>query len=153
METFYWKEYISPTIPIGNDCFLGNGTKTAGNCKLDDKAILGSGVILKHGCHVGSWSLLRDGCRANKDVPPFIVAAHNPITYYGINAILMSKAGGFKDNIVDDIAKAYCQIYQCGTSLENALLRIKELIPESPEIKYLINFIESSDKGIIGITI
>ena len=117
------------------------------------KQYSGSGVILKHGCHVGSWSLLRDGCRANKDVPPFIVAAHNPITYYGINAVLMSKAGGFKDNIVDDIAKAYRQIYQCGTSLENALLRIKELIPESPAIKYLINFIESSDKGIIGITI
>ena len=81
---------------------------------------------------------MRDGCRANKDVPPFIVAAHNPITYYGINAILMTKTGGFKDDIVDDIAKAYRQIYQCGTSLENALMRIKELIPESPEIKYLI---------------
>lgn len=145
--------HIAHDTYIGNDCILGNGTKTAGNCKLDDKAILGSNVILKHGCHVGSWSLLRDGCRANKDVPPFIVAAHNPITYYGINAVLMSKAGGFKDNIVDDIAKAYRQIYQCGTSLKNALLRIKELIPESPAIKYLINFIESSDKGIIGITI
>lgn len=145
--------HIAHDTNIGNGCILGNGTKTAGNCIIDDNAILGSGVILKHGCHVGSWALLRDGCRANKDVPPYIVAAHNPISYYGINAILMTKAGGFKDEVVDNIAKAYRQIYQCGTSLENALIRIKEVIPESPELNYLIGFIQHSNKGIIGISV
>ena len=54
--------------------------------------------------------------------------------------------------MIDDIAKAYRQIYQCGTSLQNALRRIKEIITPSPEIEYLIRFIEKSDKGIIGVT-
>ena len=53
--------------------------------------------------------------------------------------------------IIDDIAKAYRQIYQCGTSLENAIRRIKEIIPLNPEISYLIEFIETSKKGIIGV--
>ena len=92
------------------------------------------------------------GCRANKDVPPFIVAAHNPISYYGINATLMSYKHDVSNSVIDDIAKAYRQIYQCGTSLQNALLRIKEIIAPSPEIQYLLDFIEHSDKGIIGIT-
>ena len=129
---------------------MGNGTKTAGNCTLDDKAILGSGVILKHGCHVGGWTLVRDGCRANKNVPPYIVAAHNPISYYGINAVLLSKKGNIPNDILDNIAKAYRQIYQCGTSLENALRNIREMVPMSPEIQYILDFIEHSDKGIIG---
>lgn len=73
------------------------GAKTAGNCIIDDEAILGSGVIIKHGCRVGSWSLVRDGCRANKDVPPYVVAAHNPITYYGINALILAKEGHFSE--------------------------------------------------------
>ena len=137
--------HVAHDTKIGNKCILGNGAKTAGECVIDDKAILGSGVILKHGCHIGSWTLLRDGCRANKDVPPFIVAAHNP------NAVLLSKVGEIQENIIDDIAKAYRQIYQSGTSLENALIQIKETIPMSPEIQYIIDFIEKSDKGIIGI--
>ncbi len=143
--------HLAHDTHLGNNCVLGNGAKTTGNCVIDDCAILGNDVILKHGCHVGSWALLKDGCRANKDVPPFIVAAHNPITYYGINAIILSKEKQLPEVIIDDIAKAYRQIYQCGTSLENAIRRIKEIIPLNPEISYLIEFIENSKKGIIGV--
>ena len=116
--------HVAHDTKIGNKCILGNGAKTAGECVIDDKAILGSGVILKHGCHIGSWTLLRDGCRANKDVPPFIVAAHNPIVYYGVNAVLLSKVGEIQENIIDDIAKAYRQIYQSGTTDPYRLLII-----------------------------
>ncbi|MEG1737120.1 MAG: acyl-ACP--UDP-N-acetylglucosamine O-acyltransferase [Odoribacter sp.] len=143
--------HIAHDTNVGNYCVFGNGTKTAGNCRMDDYSILGSGVILKHGCHIGSWAFLKDGCRANKDVPPFIVTAHNPITYYGINAAVLARNGHLKEEVIDNIAKAYRQIYQCATSLENALLRIKEIVPISPEINYLLDFIEHSEKGIIGI--
>lgn len=143
--------HVAHDTHIGNKCVLGNSSKTAGNCRIDDYAILGSGVILKHGCHVGSWALLKDGCRAGKNVPPYIVAAHNPITYYGINAIVLAKNASMQENVIDNIAKCYRQIYQCGTSLENAMRRIREIVPISPEITYLLNFIEHSEKGIIGI--
>lgn len=145
--------HLAHDTHLGNNCVLGNGAKTAGNCIIDDFAILGSGVIVKHGCRIGSWALLKDGCRANKDVPPFIVTAHNPITYYGVNAVILSKEDHLQDSVIDDIAKAYRQIYQCGTSLENAIRRIKDIIPIGPEISYLIDFIEKSKKGIIGVTL
>lgn len=144
--------HVAHDTRIGNDCILGNGAKTMGECVIDDTAILGSGVILKHGCRVGSWALLRDGTRANKNVPPYIIAAHNPITYYGINATLLSESGHFPEETIDNIAKAYRQIYQSGTSLENALQRIPETVPMSPEIQYILDFIKDS-KGIIGITV
>ena len=144
--------HLAHDTHLGSHCVLGNGAKTAGNCIIDDKAILGSEVIVKHGCRIGSWALLRDGCRANKDVPPYIVAAHNPISYYGINALILAKEGHLTENVIDNIAKCYRQIYQCGTSLENALRRIKDIIPLSPEITYLVDFIEQSKKGIIGTT-
>ena len=145
--------HLAHDTHLGNNCVLGNGAKTAGNCIIDDEAILGSGVIIKHGCRVGSWSLVRDGCRANKDVPPYIVAAHNPITYYGINALILAKEGHFSEGLIDDIAKAYRQIYQCGTSLENALRRIQEIMEIGPELAYMLDFIESSERGIIGVTL
>ena len=64
----------------------------------------------------------------------------------------MTHKGGISDEVTDNIAKAYRQIYQCGTSVENALLRIRETIPMSPQIEYLIAFITKSDKGIIGVS-
>lgn len=145
--------HLAHDTHLGNDCVLGNGAKTAGNCVIDDHAIIGSEVILKHGCHVGTWALLKDGCRAGKDIPPFIVAAHNPITYYGINAVILAKEHHLTEDVLDDIAKAYRQIYQCGTSLENALRRIREIIPMRPEISCLLDFIENSKKGIIGVNL
>lgn len=145
--------HLAHDTHVGNHCVFGNGAKTAGNCIIDDMAILGSGVILKHGCRVGSWALIKDGGRAGKDVPPYIVAAHNPITYYGINAVIMAKEGHFREGVIDDIAKAYRQIYQCGTSLENALHRIREIIPDGPEIQYLLDFIGHTQRGIIGVSI
>ncbi|WP_287029799.1 hypothetical protein [Butyricimonas sp.] len=50
------------------------------------------------------------------------------------------------------MAKAYRQVYQCGTSVENALLRIKETITVGPEIQCIIDFLEQSTKGVIGTT-
>lgn len=141
--------HLAHDTHVGNNCVFGNGTKTAGNCIIDDQSIMGSGVIMKHGCHIGSWALLRDGCRVNKDVPPYIITAHNPISYYGINAIIMGR-GGFSAQAVDNVAKAYRLIYQSGTSLENALRRIRADIGLSSEIQYLLDFIEHSEKGIIA---
>lgn len=144
--------HLAHDTHLGNNCVLGNGAKTAGNCVIEDCAILGSGVIVKHGCRVGTWSFIKDGCRANKDVPPFIVAAHNPISYYGINATILRKEDAMNEDIIDDIAKAYRQVYQCGTSLENALMRVRETIAIGTEIRLILEFIESSTKGIIGTT-
>ncbi|MFO3725807.1 acyl-ACP--UDP-N-acetylglucosamine O-acyltransferase [Butyricimonas muris] len=143
--------HLAHDTHLGNTCVIGNGAKTAGNCVIEDCVILGSGVIVKHGCRVGTWAFIKDGCRANKDVPPYIVAAHNPISYYGINATILRKEDALNENTIDDIAKAYRQIYQCSTSLENALIRIKETISIGPEIQKIIDFLESSMKGIIGV--
>ena len=142
--------HISHDTKVSNQCVIGTGTKVAGECVIEECAILSSNVILHQGCRVGKWVLIKGGCRANRDVPPFIVAAHNPISYYGINAIVMGKHG-FSRFIIDDIAKAYRQIYQCGTSLENAIRRIREEITLSPEISYMLDFIEKSTRGIMAV--
>ena len=98
---------------------------------------------------VGSWSLIKSGCRTGKDIPPYILAAHNPITYKGIDAFIMRRSG-FSEEAIENIALAYRQIYSSGTSLENAVLRIKDVCTPSPEIDYILRFIEESKMGIIA---
>ena len=80
------------------------------------------------------------------------MAAHNPIAYYGVNAFILRKEQKLSEEIIDDIAKAYRQVYQCGTSVENALVRIRETIAIGPEVQSILTFIEQSTKGLIGTT-
>lgn len=134
---------------IDDDCILGIDCDLAGDCHIHSKAILAGRVIIKENCRVGSWSLIKSGCRTSKDIPPYIIAAHNPITYKGIDAFVMRR-NGFEEATVENIALAYRQIYSSGTSLENAVLRIKDVCKPTPEIDYILRFIEESKMGIIA---
>ena len=134
---------------VDDDCILGIDCDLAGECHIHSKAILAGRVIIKENCRVGSWSLIKSGCRTSKDIPPYILAAHNPITYKGINAFIMRRSG-FSEEAIENIALAYRQIYSSGTSLENAVLRIKDVCTPSPEIDYILRFIKESKMGIIA---
>ena len=74
---------------VDDDCILGIDCDLSGECHIHSKAILAGRVIVKERCRVGSWTLVKSGCRTGKDIPPYILAAHNPITYKGINAFIL----------------------------------------------------------------
>lgn len=136
------QSHIGHDAEIGDKCVLGNGVKIAGDVKIGHHSILSSGAIVHEKCHVGDWVLIKGGCRVNGNVPPFAVMAHNPITYFGVNAFVLKK-GKKTDDIIDDIAKCYRHVYQTRTSTFNALRRIREDIDPSPERNLIIDFIES----------
>lgn len=139
--------HIGHDSSVGDHCVLGNGVKVAGDCDIADCTILSSGVIVHEKCSIGEWSLIKGGCRVTGNVPPFAIMAHNPISYYGVNAYVMRRGKRTEDRI-DDIAKCYRHIYQCSTSLENAIRRIKEDVSASPERDAILNFIAEHDSQI-----
>ena len=97
---------------------------------------------------VGSWAMIQTGCRFRKDIPPFIVAAKEPTTYYGVNSFIMSHEG-FSEKVIKHISHAYRIIFQGNSSLTDALLMIKDQVPMSKEIQHIIDFVGESKLGII----
>lgn len=140
--------HISHDTRIGNNSVLGYGCKISGNCEIQDCVIFGGGILMSQGCRVGTWSMIQTGSRFRKDIPPYIIAAKEPIEYYGVNAQLLKKQG-FSDKILKHIANAYRIIYHSNTSIYDALLRIRDQIPMSEEIENIISFVDSSQQGII----
>ena len=96
----------------------------AGDCTIGQCTIMSSNSMLHERSEVGDWVLVKGGCRIMGNVPPYVVIAHNPASYYGINAVIMRKHG-FTEDQIDDVAKSYRHVYQCGTSVFNALRRIE----------------------------
>ena len=139
---------LSHDVKVGNHCIIGNGSQVSGNCQIDDCAILTSNVLMQGGTRLGTYSAVQGGCRFTKDIPPYIVAAHDPIEFYSINTIVLQRAH-FSETLVKHIAQAYRILYKANTSQHDALLRIREQIPGGPEIEHIVRFVESSRLGII----
>lgn len=142
--------HIGHDSQVGNYCVLGNGVKIAGDCRIANYAIMSSGVIVHEKCHIGEWTLIKGGCRVNSNVPPYSIMAHNPISYFGVNAYILRKSRMDEDRI-DDIAKCYRHIYQCGTSLFNAMRRIQEDVTPSEERDNILSFIRDHSMKIAAL--
>lgn len=140
--------HVAHDAIVGNGCIVGNSTKMAGEIIIDDYAIISGAVLMHQFCHVGSHVMIQGGSRFSKDIPPYIIAGREPIAYSGINIIGLRRRG-FSNGIIENIHNAYRVIYQSGLNISDALEKIHEEVPMSPEIEYIISFIKESSRGII----
>lgn len=141
--------HIAHDVLLGNGCILGNSTKLAGEVEVDDFAILSAAVLVHQFCHIGSYVMVSGGSKTAQDVPPFIMAARDPLVYCGLNVVGLRRRQ-FDPVLVENIHQAYNIIYREGGLLKERLERVRQNIPMSPEIEYIINFISQSKRGFIS---
>ena len=96
--------------------------------------------------------LIKGGCRISGNVPPFTIFAHNPVSYFGINAVVMRKHG-YTEEQIDDVAKCYRHVYQSGTSVFNAVRRIEADVDDNEVRQEIIDFISNNDMKIVALPI
>lgn len=142
------KVHICHDVTINNRCVIGIGTIIAGNCEIEDEVIMSNSVVLHQNNRIGTLSLIQSGCRVQNDVPPYIITSGNPVTYHGVNAVIL-KRKNVGDRILRHIANAYRLIFNGDTSLQDAVIKIEEQIPKSEEINKINEFIRKSKHGII----
>ena len=140
--------HVAHDAIIGNGCIIGNATKMAGEIIIDDYTIISGAVLMHQFCRVGGYGMIQGGTRFSKDIPPYIIAGREPVTYCGINIVGLRRRG-LSNELIEDIHNAYRLIYQSGLNISDALVKIEEDIPMSPEIEYIVNFIRGSERGII----
>jgi len=133
---------------LGNNVILGNGTGLAGEVKVDDWAIVSAGTLVHQFARIGGHVMIGGGCRVRTDVPPFIKADRDPLTFLGLNTVGMTRRG-FEKERINDIHNMYRVIYQNGMNVSQALDYIEEKFEPSPDRDYIIQFIRKSERGII----
>ena len=140
--------HVAHDARIGNGCIIGNSTKMAGEIVIDDNSIISASVLMHQFCRVGGYGMIQGGCRFSKDVPPYIIAGREPICYAGINIVGLRRRG-FSNETIEQIHNAYRIIYQSDLNITNALAKIEAEMEMTPEISYIVEFIRSSQRGII----
>mgnify|MGYP003305311298 CR=1 FL=1 len=140
--------HVAHDTIVGNGCIIGNATKLAGEVIVDDNAIISSTVLVHQFCRIGGYTMVQGGTRSSKDIPPYIIAGREPIAYCGLNLVGLRRRG-FSNELIENIHNAYRIIYQSGKNVSEALKQVREEIPMTPEIEYIVSFIEGSQRGII----
>lgn len=140
--------HIGHDCVIGNNCILGNFSGLAGEVKVDDWAILSGGTLVHQFTHIGAHVMIGGGAKVRTDVPPFIKADRDPLSYLGLNSVGLTRRG-FEKERIDEIHNIYRVIYQNGMNISQALDNIEKEFKPSPDRDYILEFIRKSERGII----
>jgi UDP-N-acetylglucosamine acyltransferase len=140
--------HVAHDCQIGNNCILVNTVQVAGHVTIDDWAIIGGASALHQFVKVGAHVMLSGGSLVRKDVPPYTKAAREPLAYAGINTVGLRRRG-FTSEKIQEIQEIYRYIFLKGINNTKALDIIVNDIPQSEERDYILNFIRTSERGIM----
>lgn len=140
--------HIAHDCVVGNHCILANGVTLAGHITIDDYAIIGGLSAIHQFVHIGGHVMISGGSLIRKDVPPFVKAAREPLSYAGINSVGL-KRRGFDNEKINQIQDIYRIVFQKGYSSTKAIEVLETEIEASRERDDIISFIRNSSRGIM----
>jgi UDP-N-acetylglucosamine acyltransferase len=137
--------HIAHNCRIGTGCVLTSGVQLGGHVEVGDGANIGGLAGVHQFTRIGRLAMVGACSYANKDIPPFFLAAGNPCRVRGVNAIGLSRAGFTPDDIAV-LRRAFRLIYRSGLNLTQALQEVEQL--PGPYVAELVSFIGSTSRGI-----
>jgi len=146
--------WIMAYVHIAHDCQVGsrtvfaNNAQLAGHVHVDDWGILGGFTGVHQFCRIGAHTMIAAGSVVVQDVPPYVMAAGNTASPYGINAEGL-KRRGFSPDALLALKRAYRTIYKSGLMLDEARAKLREEVVAHPEVQPLLDFLGVSKRGII----
>ena len=140
--------HVAHDCIIGSNIILGNNTQLAGEVIIDDWAIISGMTGIHQFCRIGSHVMIGGGSYVRKDVPPFIKASREPLSYVGINSIGLRRRN-FNNDKIREIQDIYRYIYQKGLNTSQAVEIIEAEMPASQERDEILLFVKDSKRGII----
>lgn len=140
--------HVAHDCIIDNNVILANSSALAGHIKIDEWAIVGGMVAVHQFVNIGAHAFIAGGSLVRKDVPPYIKAAREPLSFSGINSIGLRRRG-FTAEKIKEIQDIYRLLFVKGYNVTTALRYIEAEMPATPERDEIISFISNSSRGIM----
>src|SRR5690606_11620495 len=140
--------HIAHDCMVGDNCIVVNAVQMAGHVEMGDYAIIGGSSAVHQFVKIGAHAMISGGSLVRKDVPPFVKAAREPLTYAGINSIGLRRRG-FNSEQINEVQQIYRILFMSGINTTEALDKIELEMAPSRERDEIINFVRDSGRGII----
>lgn len=140
--------HIAHDCVIGNNCIIVNSVLMAGHVEMGDWAIVGGLAAVQQFSKIGTHAFVGGGSLVRKDVPPFVKAAKEPLSYAGINSIGLRRRG-YDNEKINEIQNIYRILFQKNYNTSQAIDLIETEFEATAERDEIITFIRSSKSGIM----
>lgn len=140
--------HVAHDCIIGNNVILANAVTLAGHIKIDDFAILEGLVAVQQFINIGAHCFVAGASLVRKDVPPYVKAAREPLSYVGINSVGLRRRG-YSAEKINEIQNIYRILFIKNTNVTKAVRMIEAEMPASKERDEILAFITSSSHGIM----
>ncbi len=139
--------HVAHNCKLGNNIVMANSANLAGHIHIEDFAIIGGLSGIHQFTRIGQHAFVGGASAVAKDVPPFLTVAGNHAKPYGLNLVGLRRRG-FKEDTLKNLKQAYKLVYRSSLLLSAALDKIRSEVPDTPEIRQFVEFIEKSERGI-----
>ncbi|MEY3398072.1 MAG: acyl-ACP--UDP-N-acetylglucosamine O-acyltransferase [Bacteroidota bacterium] len=140
--------HIAHDALVGDNCIIANSANIAGHVEIEDWVVIEGVVAVQQFIRIGQHSFIAGGSLVRKNVPPFIKAAREPLSYAGVNTVGLRRRG-FANEVIAHIEDVYRMIYVHNSNMSMAMHAAELELPNTTEKDTILNFIRQSDKGII----
>lgn len=140
--------HIAHDCRIGNEVIMANAATLAGHVTIEDRANVGAYSGVHQFCRIGREAFVGGYSVVVKDALPFAVSQGNHAKCYGLNRVGMRRRGYSKETI-EKLHHAYHLLLSSKLNTTQAVERIKEEIEDCAEVDLLVNFIETSQRGVV----
>ena len=128
--------HVAHDCVVGDNVIMSNATQLAGEVVVDNYAVIGGGTLVHQFCHIGPHVMVQGGALVNKDIPPFVKAAREPIAYAGVNSIGLRRRE-FSSETIREIQEIYRYLYLSGLNNSDAVERIEAELPATKDHRHL----------------
>lgn len=133
---------------IGKNCILANNVNLAGHIDIGDNVIIGGLSAIHQFVKIGEHSMIGGGSLVRKDVPPYIKAAREPLSYVGVNSIGLRRRG-FTQEQIHHIQDIYRILFVKNSNVKKSIEIIEATVEETPEKQLILQFLQSADRGLM----
>jgi UDP-N-acetylglucosamine acyltransferase len=140
--------HVAHDCNVGNNAILANGVTLAGHIDLEEYAIIGGLSAIHQFVKIGSHVMVSGGSLIRKDVPPYVMAAREPLSYSGINSVGLRRRG-YSNKQIENIQNIYRSVFTKGLNIKKAIEIVENEIDDSTEKTVILKFINEATRGLI----
>lgn len=141
--------HIPHDCTVGDNCIIANAVQMGGHVHIGDWVIIGGGTVVHQFVIIGEHAMIGGGTRISQDVPPYILAADEPVKFAGLNVIGL-KRRGFSAEDIGTLKEAYNYLYDKSLNVSQAKRKIEAKFSNHKYVRNLLSFLEKSKRGIVG---
>ncbi len=140
--------HVAHDCIIGDNCIIANSVQIGGHVEMEDWVIIGGTTPIHQFSKIGKHAMVGGGFRVTVDIPPFVLAANEPLRYVGLNLVGLRRRG-FSNEEILTLKDVYKLLYLSGLNTSQAIEEINNKYSDDKNAQAVLEFIEKSNRTLL----